>query len=56
MGRYSRVLSPVFADFAGVRTGQRVLDVGCERCRAILPPPPFTMTTAVWAARGSPKT
>ncbi|HEX4941805.1 MAG TPA: methyltransferase domain-containing protein [Actinomycetota bacterium] len=25
-----------------------------ERCRAILPPPPFTMTTAVWAARGSP--
>lgn len=29
MGRYSRVLSPVFADFVGVRTGQRVLDVGC---------------------------
>ncbi len=27
-----------------------------ERCRAILPPPPFTMTTAVWAARGSPTT
>jgi hypothetical protein len=25
-----------------------------ERCRAILPPPPFTMTIAVWAARGSP--
>lgn len=29
MGRYSKVLSPVFADFAGVRVGQRVLDVGC---------------------------
>jgi SAM-dependent methyltransferase len=29
MGRYSRVLSPAFADFAGVRAGQRVLDVGC---------------------------
>jgi SAM-dependent methyltransferase len=27
-----------------------------ERCRAILPPRPFTMTTAVWAARGSPPT
>jgi SAM-dependent methyltransferase len=29
MGRYSRVLAPSFADFAGVRTGQRALDVGC---------------------------
>lgn len=29
MGRYSKVLSPTFADFAGVRAGQRVLDVGC---------------------------
>jgi SAM-dependent methyltransferase len=29
MGRYSRVLSPAFADFGGVRAGQRVLDVGC---------------------------
>jgi SAM-dependent methyltransferase len=29
MGRYSRVLSPAFADFADVRAGQRVLDVGC---------------------------
>ena len=29
MGRYSRVLSPAFAEFAGVRAGQRVLDVGC---------------------------
>jgi SAM-dependent methyltransferase len=28
MGRYSKVLAPVFADFAGVRTGMRVLDVG----------------------------
>lgn len=29
MGRYSQQLAPVFADFADVRPGQRVLDVGC---------------------------
>ena len=29
MGRYSRQLSGQLADFAGVRAGQRVLDVGC---------------------------
>lgn len=29
MGRYSAGLSAPFADFAGVRRGQRVLDVGC---------------------------
>ncbi|MDH4075268.1 MAG: class I SAM-dependent methyltransferase [Acidimicrobiia bacterium] len=29
MGRYSRRLAPLFADFAGVTQGQRVLDVGC---------------------------
>ena len=29
MGRYSKPLSPQLADLAGVRTGQRVLDVGC---------------------------
>jgi SAM-dependent methyltransferase len=29
MGRYSLLLSPQFADFAGIRGGQRVLDVGC---------------------------
>ncbi len=29
MGRYSRLLSPQLADFAGVVDGQRVLDVGC---------------------------
>ncbi len=29
MGRYSLLLSPQMADFAGVRSGQRVLDVGC---------------------------
>jgi SAM-dependent methyltransferase len=28
MGRYSEPLAPVFADFAGVAAGQRVLDVG----------------------------
>lgn len=29
MGRYSSGLSAPFADFAGVRAGERVLDVGC---------------------------
>jgi SAM-dependent methyltransferase len=29
MGRYSRLLSPQLADLAGVRGGQRALDVGC---------------------------
>jgi SAM-dependent methyltransferase len=29
MGRYSRLLAPQFADFAGIGDGQRVLDVGC---------------------------
>jgi trans-aconitate methyltransferase len=29
MGRYSTLLAPPFADFAGVRSGQRVIDVGC---------------------------
>jgi SAM-dependent methyltransferase len=29
MGRYSRLLAPAFADLAGVRPGQRALDVGC---------------------------
>jgi SAM-dependent methyltransferase len=29
MGRYSVPLAPLFADFAGVVNGQRVLDVGC---------------------------
>jgi SAM-dependent methyltransferase len=29
MGRYSRLLSPQLADLAGVRGGQRVIDVGC---------------------------
>jgi SAM-dependent methyltransferase len=29
MGRYSVLLSAQLADFAGVRAGQRVLDVGC---------------------------
>ena len=29
MGRYSALLAPQMADFAGVRAGQRVLDVGC---------------------------
>src|SRR5690348_11317621 len=28
MGRYSASLAPLFADFAGIEAGQRVLDVG----------------------------
>ena len=33
MGRYSEPLAARFADLAGVRGGQRVLDVGCGRRR-----------------------
>jgi SAM-dependent methyltransferase len=29
MGRYSKVLAPLFADFAGVGSNERLLDVGC---------------------------
>ena len=29
MGRYSRLLSPQLADLAGVRAGERAIDVGC---------------------------
>src|SRR5512133_2501629 len=29
MGRYSKLLAPEFADFAGVASGQSALDVGC---------------------------
>lgn len=29
MGRYSRRLAPLLADYAGVGPGMRVLDVGC---------------------------
>ncbi len=29
MGRWSRLLAPSLADFAGIRAGQRVIDVGC---------------------------
>jgi SAM-dependent methyltransferase len=29
MGRYSRELAPVFADFGGIEAGMTVLDVGC---------------------------
>jgi SAM-dependent methyltransferase len=29
MGRYSRLLSPQLADLAGIRAGQRAIDVGC---------------------------
>ena len=29
MGRWSRLLAPLFLDFAGSAAGERVLDVGC---------------------------
>ena len=56
MGRYSTRLAPLFADFAGVRAGQAVVDVGCgpgaltgelvgrlgaDHVAAVDPSPPF---------------
>jgi SAM-dependent methyltransferase len=56
MGTYSSPLGPLFADFAGVAAGQRVLDVGCgpgaltaelvrrlpaDNVAAVEPSPPF---------------
>ncbi|GAA4116810.1 class I SAM-dependent methyltransferase [Knoellia locipacati] len=56
MGRYSEPLGPVFADWVGVRRGERVLDVGCgpgaltsvlidrvgvDHVAAVDPSPPF---------------
>src|SRR6476620_6668642 len=29
MGRFSRLLAPLFVDFAGINEGRRILDVGC---------------------------
>jgi ubiquinone/menaquinone biosynthesis C-methylase UbiE len=29
MGRWSRILAPLFIDFAGVNAGEHILDVGC---------------------------
>jgi SAM-dependent methyltransferase len=29
MGRFSRLLAPLFVDFAGIRDGRHILDVGC---------------------------
>jgi hypothetical protein len=61
MGKYSLLLSPQLAGFAGVGSGQRVLDVGCrpgaltaerETCRAMIRTTPFVVTARAWAARG----
>ena len=41
MGRYSRHLAPVFAEFCGLKKGQRVLDVGCG-------PGAFTSVAVQW--------
>src|SRR6476661_6219054 len=45
MGRYSRLLSPPFADLADVRAGQQVLDVGCG---------PGALTAELVARLGAP--
>jgi ubiquinone/menaquinone biosynthesis C-methylase UbiE len=45
MGRYSVQLAPQLADFAGVRAGQRVLDVGCG---------PGALTAELVARAGAP--
>ncbi|MGZ5417876.1 MAG: class I SAM-dependent methyltransferase, partial [Nocardioides sp.] len=61
MGRYADPLAVLFADWAGVRAGQRALDVGCgpgaltaelvarlgaEPVAAVDPSPPFVAAVA----------
>src|SRR6188508_464624 len=45
MGRYSTLLAPAFADFAGVSEAQKVLDVGCG---------PGALTAELVARLGAP--
>ncbi|MBI3126179.1 MAG: methyltransferase domain-containing protein [Candidatus Tectomicrobia bacterium] len=50
MGRWSDRLAPVFMEFAGVRDGGRVLDVGCGTgalCRAVLDAAPLSEVVGV---------
>ena len=54
MGRYSLPLAPLFADFAGVGFGQRVLDVGCGPGALTTELVRRLGTTAVAAADPSP--
>jgi hypothetical protein len=58
MGRWPRLLSDQLADFAGVRAGQRVLDVGCSTDSSPassshgLGPTRLVISAVAWAARG----
>jgi len=50
MGRWSDRLAPAFMEFAGVRDGERVLDVGCGTgalCRAVLDAAPRSEVVGV---------
>ena len=54
MGRWSRRLAPLFAHFAGLSDGERVLDVGCGTGSLTFALPKLANVSEIWAIDYSP--